>query len=129
MSVTAGQNAQYTVTFTPAAAGSSPGSISFVSNASNTSLKQTFSGAGTQTTQHTVSLSWNPSTSTVAGYNLYRGSQSGGPYSRLNSSLLPGTSYDDAGVQSGGTYYYVSTAVDASSNESVFSNEATAAIP
>jgi hypothetical protein len=130
MSVAAGQSAQYTVTFTPAAAGTSPGSISFVSNASDASLKQTFSGAGTQTTQpHSVSLTWNPSTSVVSGYNLYRGSQSGGPYSRLNSSLLSGTSYDDAGVQSGGTYYYVSTAVDASNNESVFSNEATAAIP
>jgi Abnormal spindle-like microcephaly-assoc'd, ASPM-SPD-2-Hydin len=130
MSVAAGQSAQYTVTFTPPAAGSSPGSISFVSNASDASLKQTFSGAGTQTTgTHSVSLTWNPSTSTVAGYNLYRGTQSGGPYSRMNSALLPGTSYDDSAVQSGGNYFYVSTAVDASNNESAFSNEATAAIP
>jgi hypothetical protein len=128
-SVSAGQSTKYTVTFTPPAAGSSPGSISFVSNASDASLKQSFSGSGTQTSQHRVSLTWNPSTSTVSGYNLYRGSQSGGPYSRLNSSLLAGTSYNDAGVQSGGTYYYVSTAVDASNTESTFSNEATAAIP
>ena len=130
LSVAAGQSAQYTVTFTPPAAGSSPGSISFVSNASDASLKQTFSGAGTQTTSsHSVSLTWNPSTSTVAGYNLYRGTQSGGPYSRMNSTLLSSTSYDDSGVQSGRNYFYVSTAVDASSNESAFSNEATAAIP
>ena len=130
MSVAAGQSAQYTVTFTPPAAGSSPGSISFVSNASDSSLKQSFSGAGTQTTSpHSVSLTWNPSTSTVAGYNLYRGTQSGGPYSRMNSTLLSGTSYDDSGVQSGRNYFYVSTAVDASNNESAFSNEATAAIP
>jgi hypothetical protein len=130
MSVAAGQSAQYTVTFTPAAAGSSPGSISFVSNASDSSLKQSFSGAGTQTTNsHSVSLTWNPSTSTVAGYNLYRGTQSGGPYSRMNSALLSSTSYDDSGVQSGTNYFYVSTAVDASNNESAFSNEATAAIP
>jgi hypothetical protein len=130
MSVAAGQSAQYTVTFTPTAAGSSPGSISFVSNASDASLKQTFSGAGTQTTSpHTVSLTWDPSTSTVSGYNLYRGTQSGGPYSRINSAPLSGTSYDDSGVQSGRNYFYVSTAVDASRNESTFSNEATAAIP
>ena len=130
VSVPAGQSAQYTVTFTPPSAGTSPGNISFSSNASDASLKQSFSGAGTQTTTpHSVALSWNPSTSTVAGYNLYRGAQSGGPYSRLNSSLLAGTSYNDAGVQSGGTYYYVSTAVDASNSESTFSNEATAAIP
>lgn len=130
MSVAAGQSAQYTVTFTPPSAGSSPGSISFVSNASDSSLKQTFSGAGTQaTSSHSVSLTWNPSTSTVAGYNLYRGTQSGGPYSRMNSALLSSTSYDDSGVQSGANYFYVSTAVDASNNESTFSNEATAAIP
>jgi hypothetical protein len=130
MSVAAGQSAQYTVTFTPTAAGSSPGSISFLSNASDASLKQTFSGAGTQTTgSHSVSLTWDPSTSTVSGYNLYRGTQSGGPYSRMNSSLLSGTSYDDSGVQSGRNYFYVSTAVDASNNESSFSNEAAAAIP
>lgn len=130
MSVAAGQSAQYTVTFTPPATGSSPGSISFVSNASDSSLKQSFSGSGTQTTTpHSVSLTWNPSASTVAGYNLYRGTQSGGPYSRMNSSLLSGTSYDDSGVKSGATYFYVSTAVDASNNESAFSNEATAAIP
>jgi hypothetical protein len=130
MSVPAGQSAQYTVTFTPPAAGSSPGSISFVSNASDSSLKQSFSGAGTQTTTpHSVSLTWNPSTSTVAGYNLYRGTQSGGPYSKMNSTLLSSTNYDDSGVQSGGTYFYVSTAVDASNNESAFSNEAAAAIP
>jgi hypothetical protein len=129
MSVAAGQSAEYTVTFTPPASGSSPGSISFVSNASDASLKQSFSGAGTQTSQHSVSLSWNPSTSTVSGYNLYRGRQSGGPYSRLNSSLLPGTTYSDAGVQSGANFYYVSTAVDVSNVESGYSNEASAAIP
>jgi fibronectin type 3 domain-containing protein len=47
----------------------------------------------------------------------------------MNSSLLSGTTYDDSGVQSGRNYFYVSTAVDASNNESAFSNEATAAIP
>jgi fibronectin type 3 domain-containing protein len=130
VSVAAGQSAQYTVTFTPPAAGSSPGAISFVSNASDASLKQTFSGAGTQTTgSHSVSLTWNPSTSTVEGYNLYRGTQSGGPYSRMNSALLSGTSYDDNAVQSGTNYFYVSTAVDSSNNESAYSNEAAAAIP
>src|SRR5947199_3864106 len=130
MSVAAGQSAQYTVTFTPPATGSSPGSISFVSNASDASLKQTFSGAGTPTgSSHSVSLTWDPSTSTVAGYNLYRGTQSGGPYSRINSGLLSSTTYDDSAVQSGRNYFYVSTAVDASNNESAFSNEAPAAIP
>jgi fibronectin type 3 domain-containing protein len=76
-----------------------------------------------------VALSWDPSTSTVVGYNIYRGTQSGGPYSLLNSSLLSSTSYTDSSVQSGTTYYYVSTAVDSSNVESSYSNQASAAIP
>jgi len=42
---------------------------------------------------------------------------------------LSGTSFDDSGVQSGRNYFYVSTAVDASNDESAFSNEAAATIP
>jgi len=130
VTVAAGTSAKYTVTFTPPAAGTSSGSISFTSNASDASLTQSFTGAGTQSSgQHSVALSWNPSTSTVTGYNVYRGTQSGGPYSKLNSSLLSGTSYTDSSVQSATTYYYVATAVDSSNVESAYSNQATAAIP
>jgi len=35
----------------------------------------------------------------------------------------------DSTVQNGTTYYYVTTAVDASGDESVYSNQATAVIP
>jgi fibronectin type 3 domain-containing protein len=93
-------------------------------------LKETFSGSGTQTSSHTVALTWSPSTSTVVGYNLYRGTQTGGPYStKLNSSLLSNTAFTDSNVQSGVTYYYVSTAVDSNNVESAYSNEASAPIP
>ena len=81
------------------------------------------------TTPHSVALSWSASTSTnVVGYNLYRGGTSGGPYAKLNSSLL-GVAYTDNAVQSAQTYYYVSTAVDSSNNESAYSNEAQAVVP
>jgi hypothetical protein len=130
VTITAGKSANYIVTFTPQAAGASNGSVSFSSNASNSSVSQSLSGTGVGTTQRSVALSWNPSTSTVVGYNLYRGIQSGGPYStKLNISLLTNTSYTDSNVQSGATYYYVTTAVDSNSVESAYSNEATAAIP
>jgi hypothetical protein len=78
---------------------------------------------------HSVSLSWVASTSTVAGYNAYRGTTPGGPYTKLNSSLATGTSYEDATVLAGQTYYYVVTAVDASNNSSVYSNQAQAVVP
>jgi hypothetical protein len=129
VSVAAGKSVSYTVSFTPQASGSAPGSISFVSDASNSPTTETLSGAGTQASSHTVALSWTPSTSTVVGYNLYRGTKSGGPYAKLNSSLVSGTNYTDAGVVSGTTYYYVATAVDSSNVESAYSTPTTAVIP
>jgi hypothetical protein len=126
VTVPSGQSVSFQVTFTPQIAGSSSGSISFVSDASNSPTVATISGTGIQ---HSVSLTWNPSTSTVVGYNVYRGTQSGGPYTLISSSPQPGTSYSDATVKSGSTYFYVVTAVDAGSQESAFSNESVATIP
>ena len=73
---------------------------------------------------HTVTLNWVASiSSNVAGYNVYRGTVSGGPYAKLNSSsLVVGTTYTDSTVQSQQSYYYVATAVDSSGNESAYSN-------
>jgi fibronectin type 3 domain-containing protein len=76
-----------------------------------------------------VSLYWNPSTSTVVGYTIYRGRQSGGPYAKLNSSPQPDTTFTDQAVQSGTTYFYVTTSIDIYSVESAFSNEAQVTIP
>lgn len=84
----------------------------------------------TDVTQHSVQLNWTTSSSpNIVGYNVYRGTTSGGPYSKVNSSLVTGTSYTDNSVQSGSTYYYVVTAVNNSSLESAYSNQATANIP
>lgn len=133
VTVNAGKSVKYNVTFDPQTAGSVPGSISFVSNASNSPSNQTLSGSGssnpTNPSGHSVSLNWDPSSSTVSGYNIYRGTQSGGPYTKLNSALLSSTSYSDTTVQSSTTYYYVATAVNSSNVESSYSNQATAAIP
>jgi len=78
---------------------------------------------------HSVSLSWNASASTVVGYNVYRGTQTGGPYNRVNSSPESTTAYSDSNVQAGAKYFYVVTALDANSQESVFSNETMAIVP
>ncbi len=78
---------------------------------------------------HSVTLTWNPSTSSnVAGYYVYRGSTSGGPYNKL-SSLLSSDSYVDGSVQAGQSYFYVTTAADSSGDESAYSNEVQATIP
>ena len=129
VTVAAGQSVPFTVTFAPPAAGVSSGSISFLSNASNSPTAETLTGTGMAPGTHSVSLSWNPSTSSVVGYNVYRGTVSGGPYSKLNSTPQPGASFTDLTVLSGATYFYVATAVDSNSVESAYSNEAKAAIP
>jgi hypothetical protein len=77
---------------------------------------------------HSVSLTWMPSTSTGVSYNVYRGTVSGGPYNLLKGGVST-TAYTDSNVQSGSTYYYVTTAVDASGVQSVYSDEAQAVIP
>jgi len=83
----------------------------------------------TQPVAHYVSLAWTASSSPVAGYNIYRGAQSTGPFARVNSSLEPATVYTDNAVVSGQIYYYATTAVDSSGLESGYSNLAQAVIP
>ena len=75
-----------------------------------------------------VALSWAASQGAV-GYNVYRSTTSGSGYSRINTSLDPGTSYNDQGVQDGTTYYYVTTAVNSQGQESSYSNQASATVP
>jgi fibronectin type 3 domain-containing protein len=79
--------------------------------------------------QHSVTLSWTASTSSVSGYNVYRSTTSGSGYTKLNSSLVTGTSYTDSTVAAATTYYYVTTAVSASGVESSYSNQATVTVP
>jgi hypothetical protein len=80
--------------------------------------------------QHSVSLTWTGSVSQgVVGYNVYRGTVSGGPYTKINSALLSAAGYTDSAVQSNQAYYYVTTAVNNANSESAYSNQAIAAIP
>ncbi len=72
---------------------------------------------------------WNSSTSAVIGYNVYRSTIHGGPYTQVNNVLESSTSYVDQDVVGGTTYFYVVTSVDASNVESVNSNEAVVSVP
>jgi hypothetical protein len=128
VTVAAGSSASFTVTFTPKSSGAASGSLSFTSNATNSPTVQSLAGSGTPPPQHSVSLTWNSSANAV-GYNVYRGTASGGPYSIVNSSLDASTAFTDSSVTAGQTYYYVTTAVDGNGNESGYSNEAQAVIP
>jgi hypothetical protein len=123
------QNLTLTIQFSPTAAGTVNGSISMVSNAGGSPATVSLSGTGVTPVQHSVALTWNASTSTVSGYNIYRGTATGGPYTKINASLVALVNFTDVTVQSGTTYFYVTTAVDSSGTESVNSNEVSATVP
>lgn len=128
VTISAGQSLPYTVTFAPQSSGSASANLSFVSNASDSNLSESLSGTGVQT-QYSVALTWDASTSPVTGYNVYRGAKSGGPYTKINSALDPSTAYTDSTVSTGQTYYYVTTSVNSSGQESTYSNQVQAIIP
>lgn len=75
------------------------------------------------------SLSWTAPASNggsaITGYNIYRGTVSGGESSTPIASDITSTSFNDASVTNGQTYYYQVTAVN-SVGESARSNEASA---
>jgi hypothetical protein len=82
------------------------------------------------TITHYVTLTWTASSSSnIDGYNVYRSTSSGSGYTQINSSLISATSYTDTSVTAGQTYYYVTTAVDSSNNQSTYSNQAQATVP
>jgi len=76
-----------------------------------------------------IDLTWTAPAGAVTGYNVYRGSQFGGPYVKINSALDTSTTYTDSSVQAGQTYYYVTTAIDSSGAESSYSNQIQALVP
>jgi hypothetical protein len=127
LTLSAGTSATFNVIFRPSTSGSTTGVLTF--NSSANAASQSLSGTGVSAPQHSVNLFWDASTSVVNGYNVYRGTKTGGPYSKVNSSLDALTSYVDLSVVAGSSYYYVTTAVDSSGNESSYSNEVNAVIP
>jgi len=74
-----------------------------------------------------VGLSWNkPNVGNPIAYNLYRTEVSGKDYQQIAS--LPDTTYVDAKVEVGKTYYYVLASLDESFQESAYSPERSVAI-
>jgi hypothetical protein len=69
-----------------------------------------------------VRLEWDQPPNGVDGWNVYRSTQSGAGYVRLNPDLIPVMEYTDGTVTPGEEVFYVATAV-ANDLESGFSNE------
>jgi len=117
-------------TSTGVISGTTSTSGTYVINLTATNSAGTANGTLTLKLTHIVTLNWSSSTSSnVAGYNIYRGTTLGGPYTEVNAALVGGTSYTDTTVQPGVTYYYVATTVDISGNQSAYSSPASATVP
>jgi len=124
------QSQTYTVNFDPKATGNLTGTLTIKSNAANSPLNIALSGTGVAAAaQHTVALTWHPSSSTVTGYFVYRSSKPSGPFTQLNSSPEANPSFADNTVSNGQVYYYYVTAVDSSNIQSADSNEVSVTIP
>jgi hypothetical protein len=131
------QKLEFKVTFRPAASGASSSGIAIGSSRLPSPVKLALSGSGTTASTasapppatHSVSLNWEAGPGSAAGYHVYRGSSSGGPYTRISDTTVSPLDYLDLSVQSGGRYYYVVTALDPSGTESAYSNEARAEVP
>jgi hypothetical protein len=122
------QSITLTVQYSPTTAVATSGTLAIASNATVAPPAIPVSGTGVAQTQHTVVLSWNASTS-ATGYNIYRSATSGAGYARVNSGPDGVLNYSDTSVQNGQTYFYVTTAVDASGQESAYSSEVSVLIP
>ena len=53
----------------------------------------------------TVRLDWIASVDVVDGYNVYRGSVAGGPYTKLNTALVTGLTFTDPNPALGSNFY------------------------
>jgi len=77
-----------------------------------------------------VLLDWNNNAETdLAGYDIYRGTAPGGPYTKINPSLVTTSDYIDYTIATGSSYFYRVKAVDDSANASGYSNEVSAVEP
>jgi fibronectin type 3 domain-containing protein len=87
-------------------------------------------GNGAQASPHSVALTWDPNTDTadVVGYYVYRALPDG-TYAKINAAPDANTQYTDTNLQSGQTYTYVVTVVDADNVESDYSDPVVVAIP
>lgn len=117
LTLNAGQSASFDVLFTPQSGGTFTSTLNFASTAVDSPTAEALGGSGVEPA-YTVNLSWDPSTSQVAGYNVYRSSSLSGTYSKMNPALDAATAFTDNTVASGATYYYDVTSVNSSGVES-----------
>lgn len=130
VTLTPNQSVTVSVNFAPTGAGGAQGNLAISSDASDPVLNISLSGTGAAPpdAHHSVTLNWQPSSSAVIGYFVYRGVSVNG-LSRLVASANPSTSYTDSSVAGGQTYFYAVTSVDSSNVESAQAGPISVTVP
>ncbi len=123
-----GQYVTLAVSFNPPGTGKASGMASVSSSTLTSPISLSLSGNGVVAT-HWAAFDWAASPSGVVGYNVYTRSNSDTTWTKLNSSPVTTSSYTDWDVQSGESYIFGVTAVNAANVESRLSNVALATIP
>jgi hypothetical protein len=123
-----GQTTALTVKFAPTKAGAVTGSVTVAGNASNSPITIAVSGDGVAApSTYSVNLSWTPSASSgVSGYDVYRSTVSGGPYTQVGNSST--VDYTDSSVHANTEYFYVVTSVD-TGVQSGYSSQIAVSVP
>ncbi len=117
------------VNFEPRSNGDASGKLLVKSSASNGLLQIPLSGKGVSSAvQHSVTLSWQASTSRVIGYLIFRGAAQG-ELRKLNPAVDSATTYTDKTVAGGTTYVYAVKSVGSNGADSSFSNQVTVTTP
>ena len=129
ITIAAGNSVPVTIQFTPNASGTATAKTGFISNAVNSPTVDQVTGTGVAAVSHSVTLTWQPGDGNAVGYNVYRGAAAAGPFQEINTALDSSTNYTDTTVDSGTTYYYVTTEVNAEGQESTYSSAVQAVVP
>jgi Cep192 domain 4 len=128
-----GQTAVVNVVFDPAAVGAATGQLSIASNSTGgATTVVALTGTGASSVTYAVDLTWSAPASSpdaVVGYHIYRAAGTSSSFQLLSTSVNVPTTYADTTVQSGQSYVYAVTSVDASGVESGDSNLFTVTIP
>ena len=126
-----GQSSTVVVQFDPSSVGAATGSLTIRSNAKNSLVVVSLTGAGGSTEQHSISLSWSApagSPEPITGYIAYR-STNGGTYTALNATPSTGATYVDVAVEPGIAYSYYVESVASNGSTSVPSNTVETSVP
>jgi hypothetical protein len=129
MTLQAGQSVAVTIQFTPNASGKATAKAGFTSNALDSPTVEQLNGTGVAQPAQSVYLTWDAGEGNPVGFNVFRGTAQGGPFSQINTALDSSTNYTDYTVAAGTTYYYVTTAVNSEGQQSSYSNVTEAVVP